>query len=100
MILFTTKSQLAGDNLNLNPPFLTMGFTSIRVFDPVGRNYSVVTDMGQGRWYASVVTMADGNLLILGGIQQVSKACQLMHMFYMLIGTGAAPLTSACLCDA
>ena len=64
----------AGDNLNLNPPFLTMGLQTIRVFDPNTQKYSVVAEMDRGRWYPSVMTMADGNLLIIGGMQQVLQA--------------------------
>ena len=60
-----------GDDLNLNPPFLTNGIQAVRVFDPVTRKIELVAELDRGRWYASVMTMADGNLLILGGVQQV-----------------------------
>ena len=62
----------AGDNLNLNPPFLTIGTQAIRIFNPATQNYSVVAEMDRGRWYPTIMSMADGNLLILGGMQQVS----------------------------
>ena len=64
---------VAGDNLNLNAPFLTIGVQTIRVFNPNTQKYAVVAEMDRGRWYPSVMTMADGNLLILGGMQQVSS---------------------------
>ena len=64
--------MLAGDNLNLNPPFLTIGTQAIRVFSPISQRYSVVAEMDRGRWYPTIMVMADGNLLILGGMQQVS----------------------------
>ena len=67
----TLSENFAGDNLNLNPPFLTVGFQTVRVVDASNRSYSVVGEMQQPRWYPSVVTMADGNQLIVGGIQQV-----------------------------
>ena len=63
--------MLAGDNLNLNYPFLTIGTQAIRVFSTVSQNYTVVAEMDRGRWYPTIMVMADGNLLILGGMQQV-----------------------------
>lgn len=60
-----------GDDLNLNPPFLTNGIQAVRVFDPLTRKIELVAELDRGRWYASVMTMADGNLLVLGGVQQV-----------------------------
>lgn len=62
-----------GDPLNLNAPFLTNGIQAVRVFDPVTRKIELVAELDRGRWYASVMTMADGNLLILGGLQQVGS---------------------------
>ena len=73
---------MPGDNLNLNPPFLTEGNQAVRVFNPLTRDISVVSKLERGRWYPSVMTLSDGNLLILGGMQQVrrlpvlEKACQ------------------------
>lgn len=61
----------AGDNLNLNPPFLTNGNQVIRLFNPSTQNYSVIAEMDRGRWYPTIMSMADGNLLVLGGMQQV-----------------------------
>ena len=64
----------AGDDLNLNPPFLTNGIQAVQVFDPVNRTIEHVATLQRGRWYASVMTLSDGNLLILGGIQQVRQS--------------------------
>ena len=47
---------------------LQVGFLSLRVFDPAHRNYSVVNELPRAKWYPSVVTMADGSVLIIGGI--------------------------------
>ena len=67
-----------GDDLNLNPPFLTNGIQAVRVFDPLTRKIELVAELDRGRWYASVMTMADGNLLVLGGVQQV-RSWALLH---------------------
>ena len=74
-----------GDDLNLNPPFLTNGIQAVRVFDPLTRKIELVAELDRGRWYASVMTMADGNLLVLGGVQQVGSwppLPTLVHMTY------------------
>ena len=62
---------ITGENLNLDPPFTTNGVQSIRIFDSVTQIYSHVAEMDRGRWYPSVLTMPDGNILIIGGSQQV-----------------------------
>lgn len=61
---------VGGDMLQLNPPFLEVGYRTLRIFDPNTQQYRVVGEMERGRWYPSVMVMADGNLLILGGMQQ------------------------------
>ena len=63
--------SFAGDPINLNGAFLTSGIQTIRLFDPDTQSYRVVNTMERGRWYPSVTIMADGNLLIVGGMQQV-----------------------------
>ena len=50
---------------------MTSGIQTIRLFDPDSQTYQVVNTMDRGRWYPSVTVMADGNLLIVGGLQQV-----------------------------
>ena len=61
----------AGDNLNPNPPHLLVGFQAVQVFDPATRQLETVAWLQRARWYASVATLADGNLLVVGGMQQV-----------------------------
>ena len=75
MAVQTSKSSLwhAGDNLNLNGDFLTNGIQHIRTFDPEAQEYSIVNVMDRGRWYPSTTVMADGNILIVGGMQQASN---------------------------
>lgn len=62
----------AGSLINLNGAFLTVGFQAIRVFDPVAKNYSVVGYTDRARFDPTLVTLGDGNMLVLGGTQQVS----------------------------
>ena len=66
----------AGDNLDLDTDFLTDGLFAIRLYDPATQTYKVVANMERGRWYPSVTIMADGNLLIVAGMQEVSSAGQ------------------------
>lgn len=61
-----------GDGLNLIQGFLTNGLQTVRVFDPANQTYRVVGEMERGRWYPSVTVLANGNLLIVGGMQQAS----------------------------
>lgn len=41
------------------------------MFDPATRQLETVAWLQRARWYASVATLADGNLLVVGGMQQV-----------------------------
>ena len=84
-MLYNALCFSAGDNLNLNPPFLTIGTQAIRIFNPATQNYSVVAEMDRGRWYPTIMSMADGNLLILGGMQQVSYQHHASSNFFYLI---------------
>ncbi|DBA68157.1 TPA: hypothetical protein ACH3X2_013911 [Trebouxia sp. C0005] len=61
---------VGGDPLNLIEGFLTNGLQTVRVFDPATQTYQVVGEMERGRWYPSVTVLADGDLLIVGGMQQ------------------------------
>lgn len=70
--------MVVGDNLDLDTDFLTDGLFAIRLYDPATQTYKVVANMERGRWYPSVIIMADGNLLIVAGMQeQVSRLHQL-----------------------
>ena len=60
-------------------PTYTWGAQSVRIFDSDHRNYSQVATMSSLRWYPTVMTFADGNMLILGGNQAVSPGCILAH---------------------
>ena len=57
-------SQMQGD-------WYRVGFQSVRAIDVVDRNYSVVAELERGRWYPTVVTLSDGNMVIIGGAQEV-----------------------------
>lgn len=61
----------AGSLINLNGDFLTVGFQAIRGFDPVAKKYSVVGKLDRARFDPTLVTLGDGNVLVLGGTQQV-----------------------------
>lgn len=63
---------VTGDPLNLIDGFLTNGLQTVRLFDPATQTYQVVGEMERGRWYPTVNVLADGDLLIVGGMQQVN----------------------------
>ena len=67
-----------GSLINSNGKFLTPGFQAIRVFDPVAKNYSVVGQLDRARFDPTLVTLGDGNVLVLGGTQQVTL-CSAPH---------------------
>ena len=55
----------------MNAPWYTIGYQAIRVVDMQARTYSVVATSPTGRWYPTVATQPDGNMLIVGGAQEV-----------------------------
>lgn len=61
---------VGGEHINLWYPYLQYGLVAIRIYDPVTQTIETVAQMDRGRWYPSVMTMSDGNILIVGGGQQ------------------------------
>ena len=60
---------VGGDNVDLSDPFLTNGFFSVRIINPFGQTNTLAPNMPTGRWYPSLLTMPDANILIAGGVQ-------------------------------
>lgn len=67
---------VGGDNGDLSKPRPTSGLTSVRVIDPFQASYALGPELPSNRWYPSLVTLADGNILIMGGAQ-VRYRCSL-----------------------
>jgi len=67
-------STPAGDIINMNGDFLKAGFQAVRVMDPTNQTITTVGYTDRGRWYPTVMTLADGNILVVGGVQMVSAA--------------------------
>ena len=67
-------SMAAGDIINMNGDFLKAGFQAVRVMDPTNQTITTVGYTDRGRWYPTVMTLADGNILVVGGVQMVSAA--------------------------
>ena len=67
---------VGGDNGHLLWPFLTDGLTSVRIIDPFQATYTLGPGLPSSRWYPSLLTLADGNILIMGGAQ-VRHHCSL-----------------------
>ncbi len=53
------------------------GLRSTRIYDPSTRRYGQTGDMKYGRWYPSLVTMPDGNVLVVSGVTKLIKSTQL-----------------------
>ncbi|KAL0048178.1 hypothetical protein WJX82_009358 [Trebouxia sp. C0006] len=60
---------IGGDIININGDFLKVGFQAVRVFDPTNQTITTVGYTDRGRWYPTVMTLADGNILVVGGVQ-------------------------------
>lgn len=50
------------------------------MYDPSTQGVEVVSWLQRARWYATVATLADGDLLVVGGMQQVTRACALTSL--------------------
>ena len=72
-----------GDDGNLSWPFLTNGLASLRIFNPFRASYSLGPSLPSGRWYPSLLTLADGTILIMGGAKVTvanDASCLLGHL--------------------
>lgn len=61
-----------GNNINLNGDFLQSGAQAIRVVDPTNLNYTLIGQLDRTRVGVTLTTLGDGNILIMGGNQQVT----------------------------
>ena len=57
---------------NPDTPYILDGSHDARIFDPLTRNWTVVSDMLLGRWYPSLFTDADGNGVAASGIASLT----------------------------
>lgn len=55
------------------------GTRSTRVFDPRTNRWSQLPDMNYGRWYPSMVTLANGDLFIASGVTKLIKPIYPTH---------------------
>lgn len=60
-----------GNNLNLNGEFLQAGGQAIRIVDPNNMTSTLIGQLDRNRVGITLTTLGDGNLLIMGGNQQV-----------------------------
>lgn len=61
--IYTAGGHLGYDRVTGYPP----GSKHTDIFDPVSKTWSAGPDMADGRWYPSLITLADGRLLIMAG---------------------------------
>lgn len=75
---------VGGDNGGLSWPFLTNGLTSVRIIDPFKASYMLGPELPSSRWYPSLLTLGNGNILIMGGAQ-VGHCCRLVTAYWLIL---------------
>ena len=68
------NTSVAGQDLNAYQGLINPGMDSLRIVDPITQIYTYIGRMPRARWYATPAVLPDGNVLIVGGSQQVSNA--------------------------
>jgi hypothetical protein len=58
---------IAGGNLQYNP---FMGLAQAAIFDPATNTFTNVPNMAHGRWYPTVLTLADGTIMTFSGLNE------------------------------
>ena len=69
--------------VGINAPYYTIGYQSVRRVDATKPSYSLVNEFPTGRWYPGIMTLPDGNVLVVGGAQIVRlwpACCQTYQM--------------------
>ena len=64
--------ESAGMMVGINAPYYTIGYQAVRRVDATQPSYSLVNQFTTGRWYPGIMTLPDGNVLVVGGAQIVS----------------------------
>lgn len=59
--------------VGMDAPYYQVGYQAVRVVDGINQNYSMVNEFPTGRWYPSIATLPDGNMLVVGGAQIVGS---------------------------
>ncbi|KAK9861867.1 hypothetical protein WJX84_011613, partial [Apatococcus fuscideae] len=60
---------VGGMMVGINAPYYTIGYQAVRRVDATQPSYSLVNQFPTGRWYPGIMTLPDGNVLIVGGAQ-------------------------------
>lgn len=56
------------------------GIRNTRIFDPATNQWTKAPDMHYGRWYPSMVTLANGDLFVASGVTKLIKPIYPSHM--------------------
>ena len=67
------------------------GFAFIHRFDPVAGTWTRLQDMIDGRWYPSNVTLPDGRVLIMSGLNRLCEPNPIMEIFDPAEGVSIVP---------
>ena len=70
------------------PPF---GIKDLHTFDPLTESWTYVGDTQVGRWYPTNVTLPDGRILILSGLDEQGQLTDLVEVFDPTSGSQAIP---------
>ena len=70
------------------PPF---GIKDIHAFDPLTESWTYVGDTQVGRWYPTNVTLPDGRILILSGLDEQGQLTDLVEVFDPTSGSQVVP---------
>ncbi|HEV2085615.1 MAG TPA: galactose oxidase-like domain-containing protein [Gemmatimonadales bacterium] len=67
------------------------GLPDANIFDPVGNTWTRLPDMLRGRWYPSATVLSNGDILVLGGRDQLSQYTQTPEIWTAAGGWRALP---------
>ncbi len=62
----------AGMMVGIDAPYYTIGYQAVRRVDASQPVSNLVNQFPTGRWYPGIMTLPNGNILVVGGAQIVS----------------------------
>lgn len=69
---------IAGGNLQYNP---FMGLPQAAIFDPETNTFTNLPNMAQGRWYPTVLTLANGTIMTFSGLTETGSTNTSVEFF-------------------
>ena len=78
----------------LLPTILFRGLPSLSIFDPATNTFTDAQNMAHGRWYPTVLTLADGRVMTFSGSNETTGATNNAVEFYTVGSGWSAPVTA------